>query len=337
MIHENIALHNVAEMRPASHGSGLRLQRVPEEVRLTLNEIAQMRMLQPDTSEIRFRVDGPLQLTLSSEGETRVTVFHGLFDSRLRFILGKQPQTIEIPVPETLSQLDESYCQGMSFSPHVCRVIFGGPQRDPVLFHKIEGNNVRPPQPEDVPKLRYLAYGTSITHGFDAEGPHLSYVSQTARELGADIINLGVGGAAHCEHELADYIASRSDWDIATLALSVNMQGFAMDEFYERVSYMVNTVAGADTARPVACITIYPYFRDFGIKPPGDYGGSADEYRESLQKAVAACPHPNVHLIDGPSILTQIHNLTADLIHPSDFGMAEMAKNLVGKLRVLLV
>ncbi len=122
----------------------------------------------------------------------------------------------------------------------------------------------------------------------------------------------------------------------ATLALSVNMQGFAMDEFSERVSYMVNKVAGADTSRPVACITLYPYFRDFGIEPVGQYGGTPEEYRQALREAVSTCPHPNVHLIEGPEILTDISGLTADLIHPGDNGMIEMGRNLAAKLSPLL-
>lgn len=337
MIYENVELHNVAEVRSVPGRDGVRLQRCPESVRTALNEAAQIRMLNPDTAELRFIADSPTcRITLSSEGQTRATVFHGLFDSRQKFIIGNDPQTIEVAMPGSLLALDEAYWREMSFSPRVCRVIFGGPEREPIFFHGIEGENIRPPEPADLPKLRYLAYGTSITHGSAAECPHLSYVSQTARHLGADLINLGVGGSAHCEHELSDYIAGRDDWDIASLALSVNMQGFAMDEFYERVSYMVNTVSAADTSRPVACITLYPYFRDFGIEPAGEYGGTAEEFRQALRDAVAACPNPNVHLIEGPEILTDISGLTGDLIHPADNGMIEMGRNLAGKLKPLL-
>ena len=337
MIHENVEFHNVAELRAAPHLAGLRLQRVPENVRKLLNDGAQMRMLQPDTAEIRFLADGPCRITLSSEGNTGVTVFHGLFDSRQRFTIGPGPQAIEIAVPERLRELDAAYWRNMSFSPRVVRVIFGGPARDPVLFHRIEGANVRPPEAADLPGVRYLAYGTSITHGFDAEGPHLSYVSQTARRLGADLINLGVGGAAHCEPELADYIAERDDWDISTLALSVNMQGFGLEDFRDRISYMVNRVAEADPRRPVACVTLYPYFRDFGIELPGEpVGGSPEQYRQALRDVTAACPHRNVHLIEGPDILQDISGLTADLIHPGDNGMIEMGLNLAQKLKGLL-
>ncbi len=329
MIFQNLEFHNVGELRAVPDGRGWRLQRVPENVRMALNEGAQMRVLQPDTCEIRFTADGPCHVTLSSEGQTKVTVFCGLFDSRQRFLIGPEPQIIEFAPHETLSQLDPKYCRDMAFSPRVFRLIFGGAQRDPIIFHGIEGENVRPPEAADLPVLRYLAYGTSITHGFDAEGPHLSYVSQAARHLGADLINLGVGGSAFCEAEFADYMADREDWQIATLALSVNMREFSIDEFYKRVSYMVNRVAGSDPARAVACITLYPFFLDFGIFPQDKpFKANAEEYRQALRDAVAACPHENARLIEGPDLLTDISGMTADLIHSGDNGMIEMGRNL---------
>ena len=115
------------------------------------------------------------------------------------------------------------------------------------------------------------------------------------------------------------------------------MQGFPLDEFRRRVDYMVNTVAGADTSRPVACITLYPYFRDFGgSDPDAEYGGTPEEYRQALREVVAECPLPNVHLIEGTEILTNIGGLTGDLIHPSDNGMIEMGRNLFARLKPLL-
>ena len=339
MIYENVELHNVAEVSPAPEGGGVRLQRLPETVRIHLTESGQLRALQPDNAEIRFVSGGvPTRVTLSSAGETDVTVFHGDFDGRQRFVIRDEPTAIEIGAPNPRpQQLDPRHAQNLIFSPRLCRLILGGRRRDPLMFHGIDGQNVRPPKPEDLPALRYLAYGTSITHGFDAEGPHLTYAAQTAWHLGADLINLGLGGSAHCEPELSDHIAQRGDWDIATLALSVNMQGFAMDEFYRRVSYMVNAVAGQNQDKPVACITLYPYYRDFGIETTGpQFGGTAEEFRQALRDAVAACPHANVHLIEGPEVLTDIRGLTHDLLHPSDNGMIQMGRNLAQKLKVVL-
>ncbi|NQU38736.1 MAG: hypothetical protein HQ523_02165 [Lentisphaerae bacterium] len=336
MIYENVELHNVEAIQPT--GEGVRLQRVPEDVRELLDEGARMRLLQPDNCEIRFVSDSEETcVTLSSEGETELVVFHGTFDSRERHTINREPQTIVIRTPDRLLRLDPQWWRDLPFAPSVKRLVFGGFRRDPLILHGVQGAGIRPPQPEALPDVRYLAYGTSITHGFDCDAPHLSYVGQTAWHLGADLINLGVGGACVCERAFADYIAKRTDWDIATLALSVNMHLFAMPEFRERVEYMVNTVAGADTSRPVACITLFPYFRDFGIGDPSvKYGGTPDQYRQALRDVVRACPLPNVHLIEGPEILTRMGGLSGDLIHPSGHAMIEMGMNLSGRLKLLL-
>lgn len=334
MIYENVELHNVAETQLI--GGGVRLQRVPEHVRKNLNESAQMRFLQPDNCEIRFVSEyAESYVTLSSEGETDVTVFYGTFDGQERHIIGRQPTTISLCPQDRLQQLDRRWWRDQPFSPSVRRVVFGGRRRDPVIVHDIKGEGIRPPYPEELPEIKYLAYGTSITHGFDCEGPHLSYVAQTAWHLGADLINLGVGGGCHCDTAIANYVGDRTDWSIASLALSVNMGGFPISEFRKRVEYMVNTVAGADTSRPVACITLYPYFPDFKISDP-DSCGTPDEYRQSLRDVVTECPLPNVHLIEGNEVLTNIGGLTGDLIHPSDNAMIEMGRNLFARLKPLL-
>lgn len=337
MIHENVELHNVAEV--ISCGDGLRLQRVPETVRACLNQGAQYRVLQPDNCELRFasESDREVRVTLSSEGEADIALFHGMFDSQVRHVIGREPTTITIGQPnQRLQDLDRKWWGKQPFSPHVRRLVFGGRRREPIILHDIEGADIRPPQPDEVPALRYLAYGTSITHGFFCEEPNLSYVGQTARGLGADLINLGVGGACHCEAEFADHIAARTDWDIATLSLSVNMQGFALDEFRKRVDTMVNTVAGADTSRPVVCITLFPYYRDFGLSYAEEtYGGSPEDYRQVLRDVVQACPHPNVHLIEGPELLTDMSGMADDLIHPAAGAMIEIGANLSTRLKAL--
>ena len=331
MIHQNVELHNIEEVRKMPGSDGVRLQRVPETVRMKLNETAQMRMLSPACAEIRFVSDRPtVRLSVSSEGWTDAVVFHGVFQSDQRFSITKKTQTIEITTPERLQQLGASLPQDMPFAPNVFRVMLAG---DAVYFHGMEQDGFRPPEGEELPQLRYLAYGTSITHGGAATGPHLAYVSQTARRLGADLINLGVGGSAHCEHELADYIASRDDWDIATLALSVNMGGFSLEDFSERVSYMVNAVAGSDTHRPVACITLYPHYADLETR---ENKAKAEGRRQSLRNAVAACPHPNAFLIEGPEILIGMGGLTPDLLHPADNGMIQIGENLARKLKPLV-
>jgi lysophospholipase L1-like esterase len=236
--------------------------------------------------------------------------------------------------------LDASFRAQMAFSPRVFRLVLGGSiARGPINLHAVQGEGIRPPTPEELPRLRYLAYGTSITHGSSATAAHLSYVAQAARRLQADVINLGVGGSAYCEPAMADYIAGREDWHVCTLALSVNMigAGFSLDEFHKRVSYMVNRVAGADTRRPVVCITVYPHSRDFDPRFTGlQDKGTSEEFRQRLRDAAQACPHSNVHLVEGSEIMDDITGLREDLVHPGDHGMIRMGENLAARLEPLV-
>ena len=65
MIFENVELHNVAEVRRAN--GGMRLQRVPEDVRLQLNEGAQI-VLSITMFAGRF---GPITIALFMAGRER--------------------------------------------------------------------------------------------------------------------------------------------------------------------------------------------------------------------------------------------------------------------------
>jgi lysophospholipase L1-like esterase len=200
---------------------------------------------------------------------------------------------------------------------------------DPISFHGVDGEGVRPPESTALPDRRYLAYGTSITEGIAATGPHLTYVQQTARRIGADAINLGSGGSAYCEPEIADYIAERGDWDVATLALSVNMlsAGFTVEAFRERVEYMVETVA--QTGRPVVCLTLFPFTHDISdAERYSDTRAEPEAFRAALREVVETVSHSNVHLLEGSDLLSDVGGLSPDLTHPSDHGMIAIGERL---------
>lgn len=335
MLHENVELQGIDELTEGASG-GVCLQRVPESLRPHLNEGAKTRVLMPACAEIRFVTDdNKASVTLSGvDGEVQISPFFGMYRNASCFTVGTEPTTFEIEMPEGFaSRLPALDKIGHPFAPRVCRLMMRGAQ---ACLHGVEGNGLRPPERSEVPWLRYMAYGTSITHGGNASWPHLTYVSQTARRIGADLINLGLGGACHCEPEIGDYIAARTDWHIATLALSVNMVGgFTCEQFAERVEYLVNTVAGADHSRPVACITLYPFFNDLEPRD-SEVAIKAVSFRDILREIVAASPHPNVHLLEGPEMLTDMGGHTTDLIHPADDGMIQMGENIARRLQPLL-
>ena len=336
MREHNIALHNVAELDPVN--GGMLFKRAPQSLLDAVNPNAQTRLKCSSDCEIRFVSPGEVKVTLSTLwGEADMTVLHGVFAEGERPVIREDVQTFTIkPPPDPLLNLDPKVCARHHFDPRVTRLVFGGRRREPVILHGLEGPHIQPPSPDTLPKLRYLAYGSSITEGFHCEGPQLSYVAQTAWHLKADLINLGVAGSCHAEPAFGDYIAERTDWDIASLELSANMTGFPIDEFRKRVDYIVNRIAGADSTRPVACVTVFPSYSDCVQRGEGGDGPAGGIYRQALREIVDACPHPNVHLIEGPELLTEIGGLSADLVHPSDHAMIEMGRNLADRLAALL-
>ncbi len=329
MEYRNTLLHNVAELTEMPDGS-VRPQRVPESVRAKLENPGVM--LGPANVEIRFVLNGDVaRITLSADEPSKVFVYWGLYQVEGCHEIGPEPTTIEVQHHEGFVPA-KKYLEQEVFSHDVCRVSFA---TGPVYIHDIAGD-IRPPASDELPSLRHMAYGTSITHAGNRM-PHLKYSAITARRLGADLINLGMSGACMCESVMGDYIASRADWDFATLALSVNMVKFySLDEFSERVGYVVDKIAGSNASRLVACVTLWPYRQDLANDLFEGAKGKSEEFRERLRAVVRESPHANLRLIEGPEMLTDWTGHTADLLHPGDLGMVEMGMNLSARMKQLL-
>jgi lysophospholipase L1-like esterase len=330
---DGVVFHNAAELHSLDDGrGGHRLQRVPEAVREGLNEGASERVRWPAGCELRFVPDGPVTVRLSAREETTVDLFWGPLRRAEQFelqggrvVIGPEPREITVERPADLDALDAGALGG-HFSPVVARLRPAG-YPSPVRYHGVEGDH-RPPRVGEVPGRTHLAYGTSITQGAAAMGEHLTYAGLTARHLGADLRNLGTGGSAYCDRSMADYLPE-TPWDVATLSLSVNMVGtFDVATFRERAGYMVERAA--ETGRPVVAVTLFPHGRDLLDDPDIE----PEPYRGALRDVAAEAP-ANVHLVEGPDLLDRA-GLSADLVHPSDHGMASIARELAARVEPLL-
>jgi len=332
MIRDGVELHNVAHTTPLDGGA--RLERVPPAVREDLNEGARENYMRPDGVEIRFVADGPVEVTLSCpDGECEVTPFWGPFRARTTeyVTVGPEPTTIEVEFPDRLAGLDADALDGSYHDPRVCRLVLFG---DPTALHGIEGDT-RPPRKAELPDRTLLAYGTSITQGAFASRQHLAFPGRTAQRLDADLCNLGTGGSAFCEPEIADHVAGRDDWDAAAIEVSVNMltRDFTAAEFRERATYLLDAVAGENPERSVVAISLFPMFADLGAESP-DWPATPADYRAALRDAAAEAGHDNLSLVSGRDLLDDPRGLTPDLLHPSDRGMERIAAGLADAIEI---
>ena len=122
MIHEQVLFHNVGELF-ADGAPGLRLQRVPETVRVALNRRAQERMLAAAATEIRFVSTGDtVRVTLSSDSGTEIIPFFGPFQGRERIRIPEEPTPIEIRRPPRPAMVDRDTRTQFLYSPDVWRL-----------------------------------------------------------------------------------------------------------------------------------------------------------------------------------------------------------------------
>jgi len=347
---EFYSLHNVAALEPAP-GGGLYLRRFPREVHQALRALGRMVWEESSGVEIRFVAeDNAFHLSLDVEPfcldqdgtyTYDVLIFRGdFFHSRRSVQVGKTNHITVNDISGALRHgiqgISPAALEGCRFSPKVWRVFIGRFTASLVGLSTY-GLPCRAPLSAELPAKRWLAYGSSITNGGSPTMHHLSYIYQAAHRLGVDVLNQGLSGSCRCEPEIADYLASRQDWDIITLELGVNMRNeFTPEEFGKRAEYLVQTIACAHPAKPVVVISIFPN----ADLPPAARDANGDlplrqlAYREALQRIVTETAG-NVHFIDGADILREFRGLTTDLLHPGDFGHIEMGQRLAEKLAPL--
>jgi len=337
MIYREVELHNVTELETREFYPGVGLQRLPAHVRQDLSPRGRLVSEQSSGCEIRFVSDSPqVRVFLSAmEEDGEALVFYGdLFHSKHDLNQGVI-HTLHLEAPPELVGLKPEYRQGMRFAPGVWRVMTG---RYHAVFHGVDswGKSCRPPRAEEVPEIRWLAYGSSITHGAHASRQVNSYVEQAANRLGVDVLNAGLSGACLCEKEMSDFLSGRDDWDFATLEIGVNMRsGFTPEEFRERVTYLIDRIRSLHPGKTIAVITSYPNRESFEIVPSVS-GERQRAFDQILREIVAKQRSQDVHLLEGGEILPCFSGLTRDLIHPSDYGHSVMGENLARLLRACM-
>lgn len=85
------------------------------------------------------------------------------------------------------------------FAPNVWRIVCDCPTYT-LQGIDVHEHEIRPPKPEELPALNWLAYGSSITNA------HLDgYIHVAARKLRVQVQNKGFSGSCFCEKELVSH------------------------------------------------------------------------------------------------------------------------------------
>ena len=332
-----VAFHNVGELERLGELPGVLLSRFPRRVREALNRRARHVALKGVGCEIRFVNDHPDTRVFIAAHKPEFTdqlvvrIFRGDFEFDTQLIAPGQSATLEInePSPDMFASPEPSHLQ-FGFAPNVWRVQFA---RGPGFFLGIDGlgGTLRPPRPDELPKTRWLAYGSSITNSHLDGYPHVA-----ARRLGVDVLNKGLSGACQCEPEVADWLATGCEWDFATLELGVNMRGMSPEDFATRAGYLVRRVVEENPGKLVFLITIFRNGQTQGIARSERVSPKDLAFNAILRELAAEIDSPDLSLIDGEQVMDQLSALRTDVLHPTAYGHAVMGLNLAEMLRPAL-
>ncbi len=187
------------------------------------------------------------------------------------------------------------------------------------------------PAPDYAIKKPIVYYGSSITMGAMSRSPSLSYTSLVSERLGADHINLGFGGSAKGELEMAKYIASL---DMSAFVLDYEENADTLEDLRRTHKPFFDTVRRAHPTLPILIIS----------KPDTDseflracYGRRIvmDTFHAALDDGDRL-----VDFVDGFHLWGSENRASCfacgDSTHPNEHGFALMAETIYPRLRALM-
>lgn len=323
LIEIELGFHNFDEFLRDDSLPGLAMSRFPSSVREKMTERGKFVANESVCCEIRFKTDAQnIKVFIYNEtGNPLTWVYTGdIWNSTIQLEEGKI-NCISLTKPD-FSKYKPEYLYNGRFQPSVWRIIFSGGRN---RFCGIEsyGHKISAAEENETPKIKWLAYGSSITHA-DLYG----YAPTAARLLGVDLFNKGMSGSCFCEKETADFLATEIDWDFATLELGVNMRNSIYPaEFAKRANYIVDKFIKEKPQKPIFLINTFPNGSD-ALTSPDKIAETQNQYRQILRDIASGKKNQNVHLIEGDQILSDFTMLAPDLLHPTHPGQSLMGFNL---------
>lgn len=333
MIWKNIEIFNAEELVPFEDGSVTWL-RIPRKAYENLETSMGKSMAENNTGvELRFVLKGEsVKIVMSSlHGEKSFNTFHvyrgGLQgtweDHEIHCHVTPTPEEFEIkPSARSKDQKVVHEMLKLDWDAEVIRVIF---DRGKIRLHDVIGD-VEPPKASQTPKNTLLCYGSSITHGSNSIDASHSWPAMLAHNLNMDCRNLGFAGSCALEPEVVEYIAAMGEqgkWQVANLELGINVLEWEEEKIYSRLENILDQVAGRNRDKHVFVISPFFYFDEVYKNCTG-----GAKWRRIIEEVINRRKDPNVTYINGLDILGDVSGMSGDLIHPSIYGVQQIADRL---------
>jgi lysophospholipase L1-like esterase len=185
------------------------------------------------------------------------------------------------------------------------------------------------------PRPRWLAYGDSVTEGWGASAPALSWLATAGRELDLDVVNFGYAAAGRGELAVAEMIAGVPA-DVISLAFGTNCWSRIPFDPGLLAATFRSFVAVLRQGHPhVPFVVASPIVRPDAEDTPNRLGATLRDLRQVIEDTAAELSEtdPLLHLVRGGKLLRPEH--LSDGIHPNDAGHALLATAITEHARPL--
>src|SRR5271157_495117 len=181
-------------------------------------------------------------------------------------------------------------------------------------------------------------YGSSITHGANADRPGLIYPALIARALNVDFINLGFGGAGKGELAVAELLASIPNVAAYVLDWGINLcSPQEVGLIHERYHPLLQNIKEAHPDVPVLLVNL----QDAGVKLDTSMPENLEIIREEIKRvydAEIAAGNDKLWYVDGWDIIKGPagFDFTIDRVHPHQGGFYRYAEKLAPVIKEML-
>jgi len=328
--------HGIMEITTEKDGSR-RLCRVPLNLLPKLNERVTIRGVSAAGAELRFRMSAsPVRIKLrrmpdqspvfQKQNAILLGIFRGDFQDSW---VALQEGDNEIEIAPFAGNIDVLAANRSRFSPELTRIVL--PPFVELRLLDLEGE-IEPARPEDCPPACCLAYGSSITEGGCTPLGTETYPAVMARELGTDVCNLGFGGGAQLEPEIAEWIVSRDDWNFAFLELGANLYSLSVEEFRSKVRNFLKVFSLDSRRRLIFCTDLLPNLEEIS----GTQKEKIAALRQTVKEEVNTIGIPSLIRLEYASALARISDLSTDLQHPAAQAFESIGRSLATQIKPFL-
>lgn len=299
--------------------------RVPERIMGELPEKLAWVAPQPSGGMIRFKTDSKtisIQVKLSRKEFSRACSQNLLSGFDLYMGSGADRQFVQNLYVDDVTQAFQAECAA-GLGEEMKEVALYTPLQNPleeVLIGLDPEARVEAPASFAI-EDPILFYGSSITCGFSASRPGLTYPARMARNLDANFINFGFGGNAQGDLQIAAAIASLK---LSCVVMDYDFNAPSIEYLEATHEPFFQLIREKNPELPIVIVSA-----PFHDKNPALFEARRKVIRQTALHAVAKGDQ-RVSFVDGGTFFKadEWRDFTVDLLHPNDCGFHRMVERI---------